>query len=190
MTPDQLALSLAPDAPEEAAVSGGDDPVVTSYRMHALYRAQTIVLSAIFSAVFLALIVLSVAGRWWGVFLFLVPMIAGLCWITNWWLRCVSYRVDLRERTLRWWAPLRSGEIPLSQLGAVGPSRHGGFHTADFVSVGGGRVPVLIRRGFAEFVAEVQAVAPHVTVTLNRYSRMVERLLGSSGFRRDASGGG
>jgi len=29
-----------------------------------------------------------------------------------------------------------------------------------------------------------------VTVTLNRYSRMVERLPGSSGFRRDASGGG
>jgi len=130
-----------------------------------------------------------VAGRWWGVFLFLVPMLAGLCWILNWWLRCVSYRVDLRERTLRWWAPLRSGEIPLNQLRSVDPSRHR-FNTADFVSVHTGRVPVLIRRGFAEFVAEVQAAAPHVTVTSNRYSRMVERLPGSSGFRRDASGGG
>lgn len=124
-----------------------------------------------------------------GCFLFLVPMLAGLCWIANRWLRCVSYRADLRERTLRWWAPLRSGEIPLNQLRAVGPSRHG-FHTADFVSVGGGRVPVLIRRGFAEFLVEVQAAAPQVTVRLNRYSRMVDRLPGSSGFHRSAAGGG
>src|SRR6266511_2670017 len=82
-----------------------------------------------------------------------------------------------------------SSEIPLNQLRSVDPSRHR-FNTADFVSVHTGRVPVLIRRGFAEFVAEVQAAAPHVTVTSNRYSRMVERLPGSSGFRRDASGGG
>jgi hypothetical protein len=170
-------------------VLGGDDPVVAGYWMHGLYRAQTIVLFAFFSAIFLALIVVSVAGRWWGVFLFLVPMIAGLYWIANWWLRCVSYRVDLRERTLRWWAPLRSGEIQLDQLRAVVPSRHG-FHTADLVSVHGGRVPVLIRRGFAAFVAEVQAAAPHVTVRLNRYSRMVDRLPGSSGFHRSAAGGG
>jgi hypothetical protein len=119
----------------------------------------------------------------------LVPISAVLCWNANWWLRRVSYRVDLRARTLHRWAPLRSGEIQMDQLRMVSPSRHG-FGIVDLVSMHGGRVPVLIRRGFAEFAAEVQAAVPHVTVRLNWYSRMVDRLPGSSGFHRSAAGGG
>src|SRR6266540_2361944 len=44
-------------------------------------------------------------------------------------------------------------------------------------------VVTLTQRGFKPFAAAVQAAAPHASVTVGRYARLVERLPGFSRFR-------
>jgi hypothetical protein len=114
--------------------------------------------------------------------LFLVAWIAALGWNAYWFLLRFCYRLDLEEGMLRWWAPPRSGDAPLAGLQALRPSRLSP-NVAVFDFVEGPRVLVLVRRGFADFAASVQAAAPQATVRTSWYTRLAEWLPGSSGLR-------
>jgi hypothetical protein len=92
------------------------------------------------------------------------------------------HRLDLDERTLRWRAPVRAGQAPLTDLRAIRPSRiHGGVAVFEFID--GRRVEVYAKRGFADFTAQVTAVAPHVAVTTSGYIRFLQGVPTRSAFR-------
>jgi hypothetical protein len=161
--------------------------VSASYRLSALYRPQILVAFAIFAAFAGWLLVRLALGRLDAPLWFVLLWIGAVGWNAYWFLLRLCYRLDLDDRTLRWWAPLRRGEIPLDQLREIRPY---GFGTVLFVPAEGRPAAVLVRRGVPAFVAAVQEAAPHVRVTVNRYSRVLDRLPGPSGFRRGTGGRG
>jgi hypothetical protein len=92
------------------------------------------------------------------------------------------YLLDLDERELRWRAPIQAGQAPLTDLRAIRPSRvHGAVAVFEFVD--GRQAEVYAKRGFADFTAQVTAVAPHAAVTTSGYLRFLERLPVRSAFR-------
>ena len=96
-----------------------------------------------------------------------------------WFLLREAYRMDLHERALRWWSPLRSGRIPLDRLHEIRPAPFG--PSAMAFEVGGGPdIPVQANRRFAAFAEQVQAAAPRINVRLIWYLRMAGRF-GRSG---------
>jgi hypothetical protein len=150
--------------------------------MYRLYRAQVLVSFAIFGATVPLVIAASLGDRDGPTLLFVLAWIAVLCWNAYWFLLRLCYRVDLQDGILRWRAPLRSGNAPLVGLRALRPGRLSP-NIAVFEFVDGPRVLVLARRGLADFAARVQAAAPQAVVRTSWYTRLTERLPGSTGFR-------
>jgi hypothetical protein len=160
-------------------------PVRAKYEMFDGYREMTIAMFtvvAVFGCV--GVVVMAVVAIYgdpeaW-VFVVACPLIIAAAAYTL--LVRVAYRVDLDGDTLRWWTPVRSGEQPVAQLLAIRPSRLG-RNIADLVFLDDSRVPVMTRRGFIPFAAQVQAVAPTVDVRIRSSHRIVERLPGPTGYR-------
>lgn len=160
---------------------GGNQPPA-SYRMYRLYRAQVLVMFAIFGAAVPFVAAASLGDRDGPPLLFILAGIAAVGWNAYWFLLRLCHRLDLEEGMLRWWTPLRSGQAPLADLRASRPVRLTP-NLAVFDFVDGPRVLVLVGRGFADFSARVQAAAPHAAVRTSWYTRLTEWLPGSSGFR-------
>jgi hypothetical protein len=163
-------------------VIGNESLMRAAYRLHRFYPVFVVCLIA----VDVATVPFAVASLFtdWNDLPYVAIWTATVGWVSYWWLR-LCYRVDLDERTVRWRTPLRSGRMPLERLRAVRPHRFFVFFLG--VSVlefeDGPRVPVRVERGFAEFAEHIRAVAPHVTVTVGVYARMLQRLPGRRNFR-------
>lgn len=134
-----------------------------SYRMYRLYRAQVLVMFAIFGAAVPFVVAASLGDRDGPPLLFVLAGIAAVGWNAYWFLLRLCHRLDLEDGVLRWWAPLRSGHAPLADLRALRPVRLTP-NVAVFDFVDGPRVLVLVGRGFAAFAARVQAAAPQAAV--------------------------
>jgi hypothetical protein len=89
--------------------------------------------------------------------------------------------VELTDEVLRWWAPLAHGEMRLADLRLIAPAGRAGG-SSRFTPVAGKPILVPIRRGFTDFVAQVQIRAPQVTVRLGWHAKHVERFPGPSAF--------
>jgi hypothetical protein len=148
-------------------------PVFATYQMYPLYRAQLIAVFGILT-LFAVVMFASTASTDVRFLLFGLFWLAALGWNAYWWLVRISYRLDLNGDELRWLTPTRSGTIPLHQLRAIRPYRFGRNVTV-FEVGDGSSILVLTRRGFTDFTARVQAAAPHVTVRLNWYIRLIDR---------------
>ena len=88
-----------------------------------------------------------------------------------WWL----------DGPLRWRAPLRSGELPLTELTrirAIGPGASGFLDQAV-----GPRMRVYVRKGFTDFTGALVAARPDQAVRIGFGARLVERWPGRSAFR-------
>ena len=112
---------------------------------------------------------------------FMLLWLAVLGWASYWWLFRICYRLELDDRMIRWYAPLRRGELALSDLREIVPFRLGS-NVAVLKTVQGDSVLVAIRKGFTDFARAVQEAAPQVDVRLGWPARLVERMPGRSGF--------
>lgn len=109
-----------------------------------------------------------------------------LCWNGYWFLLRIVYQLEVRGGVLWWWAPLRSGQVPITEVVAVRPSRVA--MTGHVVATRRGRIWVpFATPGFGEFAAALQAVQPTVSVRVGRLAQpsYPRRWLAGAGFYRD-----
>lgn len=154
-----------------------------TYRMHALWRLQIFATCAIFAVVGVVVVVTSVMASsgppvWFAVLWLLVAV-----WNSYWFLFRIAYRLDLWQSSIRWQTPLRSGTIALTDLVEMRPMRFGSSVEVLRLS-DGSKVQVMVRRGFVDFMAEVQAAAPHVQARVGTLARIGNWGPGPRGFRR------
>jgi hypothetical protein len=114
-------------------------------------------------------------------------------WFALWWTAMVGlngywfllrsvYQLEVRGGVLWWWAPLRSGQVPLTQVVAVRPARVDMI--GHVVATRQGTIWVTFATpGFAEFAAALGAVQPTVSVRVGRLAQV-------SGPRRWLEGAG
>jgi hypothetical protein len=112
-------------------------------------------------------------------FLWLVAAV----WAGYWWLFRVSYRLELEDGQLRWFAPLRHGELPLSDLVSVEPASLSRQQARLKVSAGSD-LYVMIRPGLNEFVTEVHDRSAAVTIPRSGFEVPSMRST-RNGFHRD-----
>jgi hypothetical protein len=94
---------------------------------------------------------------------FVLGWIAILGWNGYWFLLRIVYQLEVRGGVLWWRAPLRSGQVPITEVVAVRPSRVA--VTGHVVTTRRGTILVTFATpGFAEFAAALQAVQPTVSV--------------------------
>lgn len=154
-----------------------------TYQLYALWRLQIFGTFAIFAVVGVPVVATSLVARsgppiWFAVLWLLVAV-----WNGYWFLFRIAYRLDLSESSIRWRAPLRSGTIALSDLVEMRPFRFGS--TVEVLCLSdGSKVEVMVQKGFVEFMAEVQAAAPHVQARVGTFAKIGDRLPGPRGFRR------
>jgi hypothetical protein len=105
-------------------------------------------------------------------------------WNANWFLLRIAFRLELCGTDLSWQAPLRRGVIKLSDLVEMRPQRFGSSIEV-LVLADGSKVLVMVRKGFVDFMAELQTVAPHVHARVGTFAKIGDRLPGPRGFRRN-----
>jgi hypothetical protein len=152
------------------------------YRMYPLWRVQILSMFVLFAVVGVVVLVAAVVASS-GPSLFALVWVLGVIWNGYWFLFRIAYRLDLTESSLAWRTPLRSGTIALIDLVEMRPSRFGS--SAEVLrSSDGSKVLVMVRKGFVDFMAEVQAAGPHVEARVGTFAKIGERLPGPRGFRR------
>ena len=124
---------------------------------------------------------IAAAGFPWPPVAFLGVWLAIFAWSGYWLLFRLCYRLELDDHLLRWYTPLRQGDLPLSDLREIAPSRVGSKLQVLRTSRGES-IPVALRKGFATFASAVNKAAPHVHVRLGRQARLAERMPGRGGF--------
>jgi len=163
-------------------MTGYGSRMLASYRMPSLYRVPIFVVLPVFAMGAIVMIVGDLRYHEGPPVVFTLLWIAAVSWIAYGLLFRVCDRIDLYEDALYWWAPMRHGRLDLHRLVAVRPGRLG-WGRAVFESTDDRTIETRVERGFAPFAAAVQAAAPHASVSVGRYARIVERLPGFSRFR-------
>ena len=119
---------------------------------------------------------------------FAFVFVAFLAVVVWFWYRALfrrAYRLDLELSQIRWRAPLKGGELSVGDLTAVRPSRMtGGIWVLEVRNAP--NVPVHVRKGFLQFVQELQVLRPDLPVNPEDLTvRISESLPGPSGFSKD-----
>lgn len=164
---------------DEDATGGA---TIASFRTYALYRAQILLIFAVFSVVGLFLAGSVFVDFSWGTVAPAVGWWAILAWNGNLLLFRYAYRIEATEYELRWWAPLRRGRIPISAVRAVRSQRFGSS-TVVIEAYGVKDVRTFGRRGIMEFTEELVRLAPDGQVEFGWQMRIGHRW-GPSGFRQ------
>jgi hypothetical protein len=154
-----------------------------TYRMYPLWRVQILGMFVLFAVVGVVVVVAGVVASSGPPLFFALVWVLVVIWNGYWFLFRIAYRLDLTESSLAWRTPLRSGTIALIDLVEMRPSRFGS--SAEVLRLSdGSKVLVMVRKGFVDFMAEVQAAAPHVEARVGTFAKIGERLPGPRGFRR------
>ena len=115
---------------------------------------------------------------------FAVLWAVAVCWNAYWFLLRNVYQLEVADGALRWWAPLRSGRVPIGEVVAIRPSRIYGH----VVTTKQGTISVpFASAGFEKLAAALQAAQPMVSVRVGGLSRpnFPRRWLAGSGFYRN-----
>jgi hypothetical protein len=110
--------------------------------------------------------------------------IAMVGWNAYWFLLRIVYQFEVGDGVLSWRAPLRSGQVPVTEVIAIRPSRLGvGYVVA---TRRGAILVAFASQGFGEFAAALQALQPSMAVRVGRLSpaRAPRRWRDGSGFYR------
>ncbi len=151
------------------------------WRLPSFYRFQVLLTLGVFAMVGILLATRLFPAPAWFVLLWM----AVFGWNGYWFLLRIVYQLEVRGGVLWWWAPLRSGQVPIAEVVAVRPSRVA--VTGHVVATRRGTIWVTFATpGFAEFAAALQAVQPTVSVRVGRLAQPVypRRWLEGAGFYR------
>jgi hypothetical protein len=150
-----------------------DGAVLAEYRMPFAHRTRAVVGFGL-SAVIIGMVTISLAieepaAGLFGVACFVMAGIQGYRFVVR-----PADRMYLHERALRWRTMFGSGRVPLDRLTVIRASRWGSGLAV--VEVGdGSAVEVLVNRHFVRFTERITDVAPHVSVRLDWWQRMIGR---------------
>ena len=157
------------------------------FRLYPWYRAQILIMFAVFAGFALVLVARLLTGRSDHPMSFDVFWLAALGWNGYWFLLRFAWRLAVANGEFHWQAPLSSGSTPLGDLRRARPS-HLGSNVEVFELVGRRPVLVFASHGLQAFVDELKAVHPGVETRVGWQARLLERgprwLRGRSGFRR------
>jgi hypothetical protein len=115
---------------------------------------------------------------------FAVLLAVAVCWNAYWFLLRIVYQLEVADGVLRWWAPLRTGHVPIGEVVAIRPSRIYGH----VVTTRRGTILVAFASaGFEKFAAALQAAQPMVSVRVGGLTRLnyPRGWLAGSGFYRN-----
>jgi len=164
--------------------AGHTGTVACQYRMPAFYRAAALAFSAVMLVLLIGFVIAPTQIS--GVFVLLVAVFVILtAWVLYRTLFRRAYDLDLQMNQLRWKAPLVGGQVFVDDLSKVRPSRIGSGIWI-FERRGAANVSVPVRKGFREFLQELQSVRRDLPLDPRAWSiDFTESLLGSSGFSQD-----
>lgn len=139
-----------------------------------------LVASVAWTALLVALEVDAGAPRWW----WLVWLCGSLAWNAYWWGLRIATRFTVDARHLHWEVALRSGAVPLADVGSV---RSLPVLTGVVVVRGAGMpwLLVLPQKGFAPFARFLAFEVPGVDVALRPWAVLPERLPGRTAWHPD-----
>jgi hypothetical protein len=151
------------------------------WRLPAYYRFQVLATFAVIVVVVATVAAASgsaLPGSWFALFLAAV-----LIWNAYWFLLRLVYQLEVGGGALTWRAPLRSGQVPLTEVVEIRPSRLYGY------AVVTRRRTIMVAFatvGFGEFAAELQRAHPSVAVRVGSLLnvRAPRRWREGSGFYR------
>jgi hypothetical protein len=152
------------------------------WRLPSFYRFQVLLTVSVFAMVGILL----AATRTFPTPAWFVLFWSAIAWNGYWFSLRVVYQLEVRGGVLWWWAPLRSGQVPVTEVVAVHPSRVA--VTGHVVATRRGTIWVTFATpAFAEFAAALQAVQPTMSVRVGRLAQPVvpRRWLTGAGFYRD-----
>ena len=115
---------------------------------------------------------------------FVVFWLFALGWNAYWWLFRISIRLEVQGDLLRWKTASRAGEIPLTELLAVRPSR---LASQIIVIERANGKPILsmATKGNGRFLAEIASRRPDLPIRVGMLAKLSDRLPGWSAFRDD-----
>lgn len=145
-------------------------------------RLWILITLPIFAVVAVGLIVGSVLGAKGPEGPFLVLWVLAFVWNAYWWLLRIAYRLDLTETELLWRTPLRKGRIQLVDLVELRPFILGS-NVEIVISRQERKVMVIVTRGFADYLDEITARAPHVKARIGLGVRIASRFPGPRGYK-------
>ncbi|HEX9035275.1 MAG TPA: hypothetical protein VF834_25825 [Streptosporangiaceae bacterium] len=151
------------------------------YGIGGWYRVLMLAMFAIFGIVAVLLVVAASGGHGGVPVLFIMMWIVIIGGNGYFSLFRVAYELEFDGERLRWRAPLRSGEVPLSGLTRIRAVRSSFFGAIDGAREG--RVLVLAGKGFTEFSRAVVVARPELPVQIGFRARLAERMPGRSRFR-------
>ena len=136
------------------------------WRLPSFHRLQVLLTLGVFAMVGILLATRTFPAPAWFVLLWM----AVFGWNGYWFLPRIVCQLEVRGGVLWWWAPLRSGQVPIAEVVAVHPSRVA--VTGHVVATRRGTIWVpFATPGFAEFAAALQAVQPTVSVRVGRLAQ-------------------
>jgi hypothetical protein len=152
------------------------------WRLPSYYRFQVLITFGIFVVVSASL---GGAGYARQSLSFALLWTAILIWNGYWFLLRIVYQVEVGAGVLSWRAPLRSGQVPVTEVVAIRPSSLAGH----IVQTRRGKIVVAFSTmGFDEFGAALRALEPSISVRVGwlRPPRpgLPGRWSGGSGFYR------
>jgi transglutaminase-like putative cysteine protease len=103
----------------------------------------------------------------------------------RWYTWGVGSAVTVVGETLTWNAPRGARSVNIADLVGVRPYEFDVTGAMEvFELADGSRLPVMVRKGFEELVADLATRQPDLSVAFGAYSRACERLQRKSGFSR------
>jgi hypothetical protein len=132
------------------------------WRLYTLWRTQLLATFAVFIVTF---VILAVPPTGFSAGLGLAA-VGILGWNAYWFLLRGVHQLEVRDGTLHWATPLRSGLVPVAEVQAIRPWL-GLLHV---IRTQRGNLAVLVPAfGFERFAQALQALQPAMTVQINRH---------------------
>ena len=161
----------------------------SAYALPRFWRALVIGGFVVFTVVGVYLIVLEIPlTPNWGTtpkpaWVLVAFWVLAYLWNGYWWLFRVSSKLEYDGVMLRWFAPLRKGEVPVDQIRHIGPS---GFSVQlSVIKLASGKsIMTLTRPGFTEFATGLLGASRQATFAANGYEKFQSKISRGSAYRR------
>ena len=155
----------------ESPGHGTSSANTAAFSMYPWSRTAVLASWPVFVAVPLVLLTVACLHHRWGAAVVCGVLVALAIYGAYRWMFTVSIRVEADDQFLRWWTPLRHGEVPLSSLREIRPARGNPYYmmfiSAEHPAVRGAAG----RPGATAFCEEVARRAPQASLKLGRATR-------------------
>lgn len=155
-----------------------------SYQAPLIGRAFVLLVFGVLLLTAVVLMVATLGGNDGPPIAFVVFWLFALGWNAYWWLGRIALRLTIRGEAFGWKTALASGEMPLSDLVAVRPSRMSS-QILVIERTSGKPIMAMATKGNGPFFLELASRRPDVPIRIGWLGKLSDRLPGWSAFRGD-----